>query len=411
MRFWKLLLLACAAAGNGYARENEPTLASASLLPPGTPLRGTGWVLTDPTPVASFLGQFSFRTDWGLIEAQGRELAVARIGEMPALAQLDKVSRGKVFADAIGASAVKSGRAVVRVVTHPVETAKGIPAGIGRMISGTARSVRRTAQAVGDAVKRDEGADGQKSEADNSEKLTNFAKESIGLNKARRALARQVGIDPYTRNPLLQEKLESLAWAAVAGGLSMDLALGALSGGASSVLSITGKLDNLVWDVAPDDIRARVEKALVARGHLAKDVREFLRNGVYTPTLQLRLLAALEGLGRPRGEPAALALAATVSGDVHARFLIAQLEMLGEHAGSDPVAELLALDQSYSARTRSGAIFVALPVDYLAWTGTVERADRRRGGRIVIAGGVSPMAARGLAQRGWRVQADVGLVR
>ena len=85
--------------------------------------------------------------------------------------------------------------------------------------------------------------------------------------------------------------------------------------------------------------------------------------------------------------------------------------MLGKHAGSDPVAELLALDQSFSARTRSGATLVALPVDYLAWTGTVERADRRRGGRIVIAGAVSPMAARGLAQRGWRVQADVGLAR
>jgi hypothetical protein len=190
----------------------------------------------------------------------------------------------------------------------------------------------------------------------------------------------------------------------------MDLALGALSGGASSVLSISAKLDDLVWDLPPEDVQARVEQALVKRGHLGRDVREFLRNGVYTPTLQLRLLAAFESLGRPRGEPAALALAQSVQGEVHARFLIAQLEMMGMHAGADPVAELLALEQSFSSRTRSGATLVALPVDYLAFIGPVGRTNRR-GGRIVVSGSVSPLALRELSARGWRVEADARLQR
>lgn len=406
MRALIIATLVLAAVGPLWASEPEPTLPSSSLLPPGTSTLGPGWVLRSSTAVQAFLGQFRFDTDWGPIEASGRELALLRIGEMPALARLDQVSRGKVFADAIRASARKSGQAVVRVVTDPVGTVKGIPAGLGRLVSSTARSVRRTAQAIGDAASRDADQEKEKSDSDNSEKLTNFAKESVGLNKARRALARQMGIDPYTRNPLLQQKLESLAWAAVAGGISMDLALGALSGGASSVLSISTKLDDLVWDLPPDDIQARVEQALVKRGHLARDVREFLRNGVYTPTLQLRLLAAFERLGRPRGEPAALVLAATVNGEVHARFLIAQIEMMAMHARADPVAELLSLEQSYSARTRSGATLVALPVDYLAWTGPVGRTNRR-GGRIVVLGSVSPLALRELSARGWRVQANL----
>jgi hypothetical protein len=408
MRALIISTLVLAAFGPAWASEPEPTLPSSSLLPSGTPTRGPGWVLRSPTSVQAFLGQFRFDTDWGPIEASGRELALLRIGEMPALAQLDQVTRGKVFADAIRASAVKSGQAVVRVVTDPVGTVKGIPAGLGRLVSSTARSVRRTARAIGDAASRDSDTEErEKSDSDNSEKLTNFAKESVGLNKSRRALARQIGVDPYTRNPLLQQKLESLAWAAVAGGISMDLALGALSGGASSVLSISTKLDDLVWDLPPDDIQARVEQALVKRGHLARDVRKFLRNGVYTPTLQLRLLAAFESLGRPRGEPAALALAATVNGEVHARFLIAQIEMMAKHGGADPVAELLALEQSFSSRTRSGATLVTLPVDYLAWTGPVDRTNRR-GGRIVVSGLVSPLALRELSARGWRVQSNAG---
>ncbi len=396
-------LAACGWLGSAAAVEAEPRLATASLLPASTPLRGPGWTLADPTQVQSFLGQFRFDSDWGPIEAQGRELALVRIAEMPALAQLDQISRGRVFADAIAASARRSGEAVVRVVTHPVETVKGIPAGIGRLVSGTMRKVKRTAQAVGDAAKSDRTGGGE-SASSTGERVTDFAKESLGLNQARRALARKIGIDPYTRNPPLQQKLESLAWASVAGGLSLDLALGALSGGAASALSLAGKLDDLVFDLPPEDVQAKVEQALVARGHLAADARSFLRNGVYTPTLQLRLLAALQALGRPRGEPAALALAAGVRSEVHARFLIAQLEMLARHAGGDPVAELLALEQSFAARTRSGGTLVTLPVDYLSWTGPVERADRRRGGRIVIAGGLSPLAARELAARGWRVE-------
>jgi hypothetical protein len=410
MRAWITAMLVLASAGAAWASEPEPTLASSSLLPPGTSMRGPGWVLRDSTPVQAFLGQFRFVTDWGPIEASGRELALLRIGEMPALARLDKVSRGEVFADAIRASAVKSGQAVVRVVKDPVGTLKGIPAGLGRLVSSTARSVRRTAQAIGDAASRDGNQEKAKSDADNSEKLTSFAKESIGLNKARRALAREIGIDPYTRNPLLQHKLESLAWASVAGGVSMDLALGALSGGASSVLSVTAKLDDLVWDLPPEDIQARIEQALVKRGHLARDVREFLRNGVYTPTLQLRLLAAFESVGRPRGEPAALALATTVQTEVHARFVIAQIEMLGKHAGADPVAEVLALEQSISSRTRSGATLVTLPVDYLALTGPVGRTNAR-GGRIVVSGKVSPLAMCELTAQGWRVQAEAGAPR
>jgi len=408
MRAWIIAMLVVASGGQAWASEPEPTLPSSNLLPPGTSTRGPGWALRSSTPVQAFLGQFRFDTDWGTIEASGRELALLRIAEMPALARLDQVSRGKVFADAIRASAVKSGEAVVRVVSDPVATIKGIPAGLGRLVSSTARSVRRTAQAIGDAASRDSDNGNDKSNSDSTEQLTNFAKESVGLNKARRALARQMGVDPYTRNPLLQQKLESLAWAAVAGGVSMDLALGALSGGASSVLSISAKLDDLVWDLPPEDVQARVEQALVKRGHLGRDVREFLRNGVYTPTLQLRLLAAFESLGRPRGEPAALALAESVQGEVHARFLIAQLEMMGMHAGADPVTELVSLEQSFSSRTRSGGTLIALPVDFLALTGPVSRSNRR-GGRIVVSGMVSPLALRELSARGWRVQASAAV--
>lgn len=391
----------CAAANI----ESEPALATAQLLPADTPLTGSGYRIATPTRLKGFLGQYRIDSDWGVLEAEGTELLRLRVAEMPALARLDGVTGSAVFADAIAQSLKRSGRSLVRVVTSPVETVKGIPAGLGRMLTRTAAGVRRTAQSVADAVsrERDDGA----SAAGAASGAPNSAKEVLGLNKARRSLARELGIDPYSSNPLLQQRLEDLAWAAMAGGVSIDIAVGALSGGAGQVLSVSGRLDNLVWELPPTEIRDRVERRLLARGLDATAVRGCLAAPAFTPTLQLRWADALDALGQPAGESGVLALCASVRGEVHMRFLIQQLEMQAD--ASDPASELIALEQSIAARTKSGIYRVTLPVDHLSWTEALQQRDSAPSKRqLWIAGSVSRLAARELRRAGWQVQAGRG---
>ena len=414
-----LLSCACAfAAPVAAAVETEPTLPAARLAAPGTPLSGPGWKVASPVPVRGYLGQFTLSTPQGEIAVQGRELLSIRIAEVPALARLEDISRSDVFAQAIADSAKATGRAVTRVFTNPVETAKGVPAGIGRLIKRTAGKVRNVAVAVGDAARREREAQGEggaegEGGSDAAAKARDFATELAGVNKARRAIAKSLGIDPYTGNPLLQQRLEDLAWASVAGGLSMDLALGAVGGLASTVLSTSGQLDNLVWDLPPEDIRRQLEKDLVARGAEPMAAREFLRNGAFTPTLQLAFVSALRALGRPAGEPDVLALATRVRSEVHARFLIQQLRMLARHVPvDDRVVALEALEASVAATTRGGVRWVTLPVDHLTWTEEIEQG--LRGGaeaapRLVVSGSVSELARRELRRAGWQVTADAGL--
>jgi hypothetical protein len=413
-----ILLLVTLAAPAGAAVESEPTLPAARLAAPGTPLSGPGWRVASPVPVRGYLGQFTLRTPQGEIAVQGRELLAIRIAEIPAVEQLEKVSRGDVFAESIADSAKATGRTVVRVVTNPVETIKGVPAGIGRLLKRTAATVRNVAVTVGDAARRGGGdkpgdeTEGDK--ADAGEKASDFAAELAGVNKARRALAKSMGIDPYTSNPLLQERLEDLAWASVAGGLSLDLALGAVDGFAASVLSTTGELDDLVWSAYPADIKRQLEKDLVARGAEPLAAREFLRNGAFTPTLQLAFVDALKALGRPAGEAEVLALATRVRGEVHARFLIQQLRMLARHVpASDAVASLEALEASIAATTRGGVRWVVLPVDHLSWTEQIEQSaggPAEKAPQLVVAGSVSDMARRELTRAGWNIKAGVGHV-
>jgi hypothetical protein len=417
-------LLGCAIASPALAQaraEAEPRVPAAELLPRGTRTSGQGWRVESPVQLDSHLGRFVFQTDWGRIEAHGSEIALERIGEMPVIPQLDSISRVDVFANALATSAQRTGEAVVRVVTDPVGTVQGLPSGIARLVRRTAGRVRDVATSVGDAATRQResttgnGAAGEgEDDGSRPDPLVDFGRELAGVNRARRELAQELGIDPYTRNPLIQERLEKLAWAAVAGGFSMKAALGSVGGFAGDALSVTTRLDSLVWEASPEEIRRVLEKRLVERGIEPRRAREFLRNGTFTPTQQVALVEALESLGTPRGEADLLDLATGIRSEAHARFLVNQLRMLRRHLGrGDAVAEFVVLDQGVAAQTRNGQYLIALPVDRLSWTEDLRAVAGEAGGlprnrRVVVSGQVSPLARRELSRAGFTVVAGAG---
>lgn len=394
------------------AAEPEPRLAARELLPKGTRTQGSGWRIEPQVQIESHLGRFVFETDWGRLEAHGSEIALERIAEMPTIPRLEAISRVDVFADALVKSAERTGQAVVRVVSDPVGTVQGLPSGIARLVRRTADRVRDVSTNVSDAVarQREQGAGGEaESESDPTDPLVDFGKELAGVNRARRELARELGIDPYTRNPLIQERLERLAWAAVAGGISMKAALGNVGGFAGEALATTTRLDKLVWEASPQEIRRVLEQRLVERGAEAREAREFLRNGAFTPTQQVAFVDALVALGTPQGLGATLELARGVRSEAHARFLVDQLRLIGRHLErGDAVVELVALELAVAARTRRGQYLVTLPVDRLSWTedlraiATEARSlpSRRR---IVVTGSVSPLARRELQRAGFSI--------
>jgi hypothetical protein len=397
--------------------EAEPRVPARDLLPRGTRLAGQGWRVESPVQLESHLGRFVFRTEWGDLEAHGSDIASERIAEMPVIPKLDAISRVDVFANALATSAQRTGEAVVRVVTDPVGTIEGIPSGIARLARRTARTVRNVATTVGDAVTRPAGGDGPAKDGEDgagSDAIVDFGKELAGVNRARRELAEELGIDPYTRNPLIQERLERLAWASVAGGFSMKAALGQVGGLAGDALSVTTRLDDLVWRASPAEIRDVLERRLVARGIEPRAARDFLRNGAFTPTQQVAFVEALEALGATRGDADLIALATGIRGEAHARFLVQQLRMLKRHLGrGDAVSELVALEHGVAAQTRNGQYLITLPVDRLSWTEdlravSVEAGSLPRNRRVIVAGPVSPLARRELARAGFAVVANAG---
>jgi hypothetical protein len=376
--------------------EPMPTLDAATLAPAGL-LNGTGYTVDPKAPVVGYMGQFTLRAPAGTFSADGTEMLAIRIGELAAIGQLSQLSQTGVFADALAASAMKTGAAIGQAVMNPVGTLEGIPAGVGRFFQSAATTISRATESTG-------GPNSSQSSAGAT------AMDVLGVNKAKRRIAKQVGADPYTTNPVLAKQLDDLARAAFAGGVSLDVALAVSTAGVATAISATATVSNLVWDKSPEDIRTINENKLAAMGVGADAVRAFVTNRWLTPTLSVPFVEHLAQIPTAKGRAAVVALASTVASEGEARFMVNAVSMARQISTErDPVVALDLAGRIMTVRTRGGRMEVPAPVDYVVWTEPVKVFAERNNSkgtqrRILVTGLASARAREGLQATGWTVQ-------
>jgi hypothetical protein len=375
--------------------EPMPTLDAATLAPAGL-LNSAGYTVDANTPVVGYMGQFTLRAPAGTFSADGTEMLAIRVGELAAIAQLRQLSQTGVFADALAASAMKTGAAIGQAVMNPVDTVAGIPAGVGRFFQSAAKTTSRATESTG-------GSNSSPSAGDT-------AMDLLGINKAKRQIAKQAGADPYTTNPVLAKQLDDLAQAAFAGGVSLDAALAVSTAGVATAISATATVSNLVWDKSPADIRTIHEQKLAAMGVGAAAVRAFVTNRWLTPTLSVPLVENLEQLPAAKGRVAMVALAGTVASEGEARFVLNAVSMARQISSErDPVVALDLVGRILVVHTRDGRTEVPAPVDCVVWTEPVkvfaERKDLKGTQRnILVTGLASGRSREGLQATGWTVK-------
>src|SRR5450755_4511543 len=125
--------------------EPMPTLDAATLAPAGL-LNGSGYTVDGNVPVVGYMGQFTLRAPAGTFSANGTEMLAIRVAELSQIAQLSQLSQTGVFADALAASAMKTGAAIGQAVMNPVATISGIPAGIGRFFESASTTLSRATE-------------------------------------------------------------------------------------------------------------------------------------------------------------------------------------------------------------------------------------------------------------------------
>ena len=374
--------------------EPMPTL-DAAMLAPADLLNGTGYTIDARAPVVGYMGQFTLRAPAGTFNADGTEMLGIRVGELAAIAQLSRLSQSGVFADALAASAMKTGAAIGQAVMNPVETLQGIPAGVGRFFQSATTTISRATESNNSSQSAGPGT---------------TAMDVLGVNKAKRQIAKQVGADPYTTNPVLAKQLDDLARAAFAGGVSLDVALAVSTAGVATAISGTATVSNLVWEKSPADVRTINETKLASMGVGADTIRTFVTNRWLTPTLSVPFVEHLAQLPAAKGRAAVVALASGVASEGEARFMVNAVSMARQVGTErDPVVALDLAGRIMTVRTRGGRVDVPAPVDYVVWTQPVkafaERTNSRGAQRkILVTGLASARALEGLQATGWTVQ-------
>lgn len=430
------LVLAAAAARAELPFEREPTLDAAAIVQPAL-LSAPNATVAPEAVVHGYMARFALDTPFGPLSAESVELLAIRQAEIPAIETLERAGRSSAFAHAFGEKFRKTGKSVWQVVTHPVDTLAGLPAGVARYFRKQVQRWGNRAQSLSDRAAREFGADGDPfrqtqapmssaraplpgSTAQKPDKpwygsigkeIGREAKRQVDYSKMRREMARHLGVDPSSSNPLLRERLDTLAWAAVVGNFSGGAALDAVGGTAAEVISVGGRLNALVWELDEENLRERNRTRLARWCSDEFAVRQFLRRGGFSDSLRTAVADELDALKPARGCNDLVEIGAGTRSELEARYLLNALRLLRRHG--TPGGELFVVGAAIAWRDGNGRLLLPLPLDWLSWTPDIGEffattQFRVEDKTVLVAGEVSTTAQRALAARGWQLEWRAG---
>jgi hypothetical protein len=404
------------------APEAPPMLEAAALLPAQT-LKGEHYTVSRDVTGDGFLLDYVLLSDFGPFRARGPGVLSQRIHEIDALAALKTMEDSEAFRKGFADASKDTARDFRAIATSPVDTLTGIPSGVGRFFERTTLAASTGIRQLGHLQAAHEGKtapegpgaklpgkDGPEpavlpSVGGETARLTGrVAADTFGYDRVRRMIAREVQVDPYTTNPALKERLDELARTAFAGNLGIAVIKAALP--ATLAVDTAGTLSTFVWDTLPGDLRVDNKKRLLALGASEDAVNTLLAKHWFTMSAQTRFAHALSRVKGVPGATEALAFADSVVSEEQALFVVNTVEMLAHyHEHQAPLTAILARG-TLMGRTGTGETVVVAPVDYLTWSGQLERFldhdDVRSGKRSAwLSGRASPVARKALEEAGW----------
>lgn len=343
------------------AFQAPPALSARELLPPGM-LVGPHFQVDDRVPTDGLLGHFTLRSGFGTFVAPGRELLRIRIAELPAIQHLEATSQTDVFLQAAGNAAAKLVEAVVSLVTDPVDTLQGIPAGVSRFFGRLEMGAKSIGQAASDSTKSEQQRTQEAAQRVGSATIT-----ALGFEQVRRRLAKGLAVDPYTTNPVLSQKLTDTAWVAFSGRLGVNLLVSAFVPGSTAISGLSFTHD-LVYDTPAADLIVLNRQKMSAMGASDAQAQALLGNRWYSLSVLTALVTDLERLGGVAGRPEVLALAATATKEAEARFLAEAVHLLARlNVTGVPIRRVTGRGTVVGVAA-DGGVVVPAPVDYLSWT-------------------------------------------
>jgi hypothetical protein len=389
-----LLLSILLAASSAPEFEKPPTLP-ASVLAPTSLLSGDGFHVDKKVPTDGLMAHFTIVSNVGTFQAPGLEMLRIRVAEIPAIQQLTETSKTKVFAQSLATNAVRPVQAAGQMALHPVDTVKGLPAGVGRFFG----RVGLGAQRLGEAATQPGG--------DVGKRTVQATRDVFGYEQERRELAKKLHVDPYTTNPVLSKQLDDFALVAFRAHVGVTTTMSIFIPG-SMAITATRVVSQWVWDTPKADLIVQNEQRLKELGVSQSEIRTFENNPAFPLSVQTEFIANLGRLSGVPGRVEAARLASTAESEQQARFLTDSVGMLARYHETQTRLKRIIVRRAIVAEDQHGAIVVEAPVDYVSWTELIyqfaHRPDLQRPRRTIwLTGQLSPLARKNFRVLGWVV--------
>jgi len=355
------LMLAMSSSLVAAADDFEvPTNEKASALLPAALLSGPNFKVNEDVRTIGFFHQWTVTSDYGSYDVAGDSTLKKLIPELYAIAELDKVSRGEAFTNAVASAAKSPFQFGYDLITSPTSTVSAIPSGIFQIFEN-----------VGEAVGADKGPTED-----------SMVAEALIVSSWKRQYAADAGIDVYSSNEQLQKQLNRIGWAAAVGGLSISGATMAVSGPASAVFSnmrLAKSLTDVLRAEPPSRLRIINRDKLRAMSIPQSVAEKFLASTIFTPRAQTIIVANLEDLGRGvAGRDVFLTQALSAGDEAEATFYLDAADMLDAYSQKvAAIKSISSVGRLVMATTAKGRAFVPAPADAVFWTKQSRQVENR----------------------------------
>ena len=378
--------------------ERPPTFSPSRILPPEL-LRSPNHSVDGTVTNEGFINTYQMKTKFGTYTVESTDLLKIRVHEMAAAARLEEKSGTGTMLKAAGQTALK-----------PLKTGKDLITKPGRTVKNTFRGVGRLFGRVGAGM--------AKTDSQGESTLGSLT----GAGSARRKLAYEYGVDPYTKFEPLRQQLASLSAASALGGTATGVGFAFVTGGAGVAISVGSGSESLratLRDKTAAELEETGRRQLAAMNVDQAGIDAFYRGQWLTPAQKAILLDALRRLGGVSNKSDFIHRANQATSDKVAFLVLRRTQMTAAyHERVAPLRSIVNLGDVPMALSSRNVVGI-FPIDYLSWTkafaGTVSAVNKGRkrlAGKprveMLITGTASKRAAANLKKNGWRLKQRAG---
>ncbi len=354
----------------------------------------------------NFSRVYTVDTDYGSFVIVGDHLLKLRLLELNVLHQLTDHSQAGSFLTAFGTAAIAPFKFGGQLLVSPIDTVKNSFEGVGNFFDVLEAS--------------SENEDPQRG---------SLVGGLVGSDQARRELASDLGIDPYTDFAPLAERLKQLSSAAGFGGLSLKGAMTAIPGAAvtqtatmattrlavvtASSISTTAALKDALRNKTAGQILRDARKKLAGLDISDELIKKLFTNSAYTPS-DIYVIAYSLDLIKAKNSTLFIEHAISAENRNEAYFERMRSEILASWKAPSPIQSFEVIEGKVLNRLKNGRIVAAYPIDEYYWTAenatlsraiadSVLRSDAKGRSLLLVTGDVSARARGEIGRLGWDV--------